>query len=145
MASASITIDDSQWPLLLIRFNGDPSPGHFAHYLASMSFYLQREEHFVCILDASLVRSATSEQRQLQAAWIREHVVLLRQWMLGSAHVITSPVIRLVTSLILHLQPLPTPHIVVPRMSEAVTWALGRMEEAGLTQEAQRIRGAFSP
>ena len=143
MAPSSTTLDDSLWPLVLIRFNGDPSPGHFAHYLARMSFYLQQQEHFICILDASQVRSATAEQRQLQAAWIREHEALLRQWMLGSAHVITSPVIRLVTSLILHLQPLPTPYIIVPRMSDAVAWVLLRLEEAALTQEAQRIQQHF--
>jgi hypothetical protein len=45
-----------------------------------------------------------------------------------------------VTSLILHLQPLPTPHIVVPRMSEAMAWVRVRLEEAGLTEEAMRIR-----
>jgi hypothetical protein len=143
MSPSSITIDEALWPLVIIRFNGDPSPGQFADYLARMSFYLRQEEHSICILDASQVRSATAEQRHLQAAWIREHEVLLRQWMLGSAHVITSPVIRLVTSLILHLQPLPTPHIVVPDMRAAVAWVLVRLEDAALTEEAQRIRRHF--
>jgi hypothetical protein len=143
MPPSSVIFDESLWPLLLIRFEREPSATEFAGYLARLSTYPRRQERYVCILDASRIRAGTIEQGQQQAAWVKEHAALLRQWQLGSAHVISSPAIRLVTSFILYLQPLPAPHIIVPHLSEAVEWALARLEEAGLTLEAERVRHHF--
>jgi hypothetical protein len=143
MPPSPVTFDESLWPLLIIRFEGEFSSQEFTDYLARLSTYPSRGERYVSILDASRVRVGTREQGLRQAAWIKEHEAPLRQWQLGSAHVISSPAIRLVTSLILYLQPLPAPHIVVPRLSEAVAWALGRLEEGGLPLAAQRVRHHF--
>jgi hypothetical protein len=143
MSPSSITIDDSLWPLLIIRFEGEPSSPQFMEYLARVSDYLARPEQSVSILDASRVHTGTAEQRQLQVEWIRKNEALLRQRLLGSAHVITSPFIRLVTSLILHLQPLPAPYFVASSMNEAVAWAVERLEGAGLLVAAQRVRNHF--
>jgi hypothetical protein len=143
MAPSPIIVDDSLWPLIIVRFERDPSAQEFAEYLARRSMYLERPEQTVSILDASRVRTGTAEQRQLQAEWIKRNAALLRQRSLGSAHIISSPVIRLVTSLILHVQPIPTPHIVVSGMNEAVAWALKRLEGAGDTLAAERVRHHF--
>ena len=143
MPPSSVIFDESLWPLLLTRFEREPSAPEFADYLARLSTYPRRQERYVCILDASRIRAGTIEQGQQQAAWVKEHAALLRQWQLGSAHVISSPAIRLVTSFILYIQPLPAPHIIVPHLSGAVEWALARLEEAGLTLEAERVRHHF--
>ena len=143
MPPSAVTFDESLWPLLVIRFEGELSSQDFNDYLARLSTYPRRQERYVCILDASRVRVGTREQGQRQAAWVKQHEALLRQWQLGSAHVISSPTIRLLTSLILYLQPLPSPHVIVARLGEAVAWAVGRLEEAGLTLGAQRVRHHF--
>ncbi len=50
---ASITLDDSLWPLLICRFEGKISDSQFEEYLTRGTACLQRGERHVNIMDMS--------------------------------------------------------------------------------------------
>ncbi|QRK13347.1 hypothetical protein JQX13_26910 [Archangium violaceum] len=141
--SASFTFDDSLWPLLIFRLTGVLPDKQFAELLARSSTYVERGERYAFISDMSHAGLFTATQRQMQVAWIHKHEAALRERVLGSATIITSPPIRLSLSLIFHLKPLPMPNAVFADMDAAVRYILGKLEEGGLVSEAERIRHHF--
>jgi hypothetical protein len=140
---SSIIVDDSQWPLLLVRFEGLPSRQQFEEYLARRTECVERQAPHVVLLDTLRAWPATAELRAREAEWLQEHEPLLRELLLGTAYFITSPPMRLSLSLLLHRKTLPSPYLVVSSLKEGVEWAAARCEEAGLVPEAWRIRHHF--
>jgi hypothetical protein len=138
--SAPITFDDSLWPLLVVRFVGAPSLQQQEAYLAQLRAYLQHGDRYVSILDTRQLRMMTSEQRQRQADFIRDNEELLRQVTLGTAAIVTSPLVRLAASVFLHIKPMPTPYYVAPSLPSAAGWAAERLEMAGFLEPAERVR-----
>jgi hypothetical protein len=138
--SAPITFDDSLWPLLVVRFVGAPSLQQQEAYLAQLRAYLQHGDRYVSILDTRQLKMMTAEQRQRQADFIKENEELLRRVTLGTAAIVTSPLIRLAASVFLHLKPMPTPYYVAPSLPSAAGWAADRLELAGLLEPAERVR-----
>jgi hypothetical protein len=139
-SSSSITVDDSHWPLLVMTFVGEPTLQQQAEHLARLSAYLHRDEQFVSILDTRKERMMTAEHRRRLAEFLRAHDALLRTQVLGCASVITSPVMQLASSIILHLKPLPFPYFTTRSLSEAAMWAAVRLEGTGLLHLAERVR-----
>jgi hypothetical protein len=144
-ASSSITLDDSHWPLLVMTFVGEPSLHQQAEHLARLSTYLRRDEQFISILDTRQERMMTAEHRRRLAEFLREHDALLRTQVLGCASIITSPVMQLAASIVLHLKPLPFPYVATRSLSEAAMWAAVRLEGTGLLHLAERVRLHYSP
>jgi hypothetical protein len=138
--AASIKFDDSHWPLIITRLQGAATDEQCEEYLARGTAYLQRGELYVSIIDMSQLAMPTAAQRQRQTEWLKEHEVLMRQHLLGCALIVTSPLIRLVLSTTFHIIPMPTPHVVVQGLAEAVQWTTARLAEAGLREAAERIR-----
>jgi hypothetical protein len=138
----SVSIDDSLWPLRVVRFVGPTTLEQFDQYLQGASACLRRGEKFISILD--LTRGVpTPEMRQRQAAWIQENDDLLRELHLGVAFVVTSHLMRLALSAIFYFKSMPIPYVVTAQVSEAALWAISRLEEEGLVQEAERLRHHF--
>ena len=142
-SAPSVSIDDSLWPLRLVRFVGVATPQQFEQYLVDSAAALRRGERFVSIFDLTHGGVATPEHRQRQATWLQEYSSLLRELSLGVAFVVTSPLIRLSLSAIFYFQPLPTPYVVTSRFSEAALWAISCLQERGLALEAERLRHHF--
>jgi hypothetical protein len=141
--SASITFDDSLWPLLLSRFQGTATDSQYEAYLARGTAYLQRGEPYVSIVDMGQLAMPTAAQRQRQAEWMKEHDALMRERFLGCALILTSPFMRLALSTVLHLRPMPTPYVVVPDMAAGLEWTLARLRDAGFSEAAGHIRQHF--
>jgi hypothetical protein len=141
--SASITSDDSHWPLLISRFQGAATDEQYEEYLARGTAYLQRGELYVSIIDMGQLAMPTPSQRQRQTEWLKAHQVLMRERLLGCALIVPSPIIRLMLSAIFHIIPMPTPHVVIQDMAEGVKWATARLAEVGLEEAAERIRHDF--
>jgi hypothetical protein len=144
-SSASITIDDSHWPLLVMTFVGEPTLQQQEAHLARVSTYLRRDEQFVSILDTRRERMMTAEHRRRLAEFLKEHDALLRTQVLGCASVITSPIMQLAASIVLHLKPLPFPYFTTRSLPEAGLWAATRLEGTGLLHLAERIRRHYGP
>ncbi len=131
---AAPRIDLSRHPLVIVTFDGLATDREFEEYLSAMTRQiLDRNELSVTILDASRSGRAPATQRKKQAEWLQQHQARLRQYSLGTAFVITSPLVRGVLTAILWMQSLPTPHTVVGTFAEAERWALERLAAAGLS------------
>ncbi|HSP77522.1 MAG TPA: hypothetical protein VLQ93_03275 [Myxococcaceae bacterium] len=132
--------DKSLWPLLLVGYVGTPSAEQMEEYLARLSACLRRGQKYVSIIDTRSFTGVPAEQRQRMARFLREHEELFRQVTLGTCLLVTSPMVRLIVSVVFHLKPMPAPYFIAPSMQAALDWVLGRLEAAGLTAEATRIR-----
>jgi hypothetical protein len=135
----AILIDESLWPLLIIRFVGTVSDEQFEQYLVRTSAVLQRKERCVSLFDGLQLGMPTASQRNRQVEWLRQDEALMREFLLGTAYVLGSPVHRLMLSMILHVIPPPMPYVVAPSLSSAVAWLGKRLEEAGLELSQERV------
>jgi hypothetical protein len=135
-----ISLDDSLWPLLVAKFVGQPSLQQQEEYFAQLLGHLRREEKCVGILDTRQVQMMTGEQRQRLTGFMREHEALFRSRMLGCAAVITSPVMQLAASIVLHFVPMPFAYFTTTSLPEAAKWAAKCLEGAGAPHAAERIR-----
>jgi len=137
-------IDESLWPLLVIRAPRAVNSRQQQEGLATLATYLRRGQRHLSIVDLRQLAEAPLDQRHHQVEWFRQHEPLLRESLIGMALVINSPVIRLSMSVILHFKPLPVPHHIGPRMEAAASWAAERLQKAGDALTATRVRQHFS-
>lgn len=128
------TFDDSSWPLLRLLLPGTLSSREHEECLATFSGYVRRREKFLMLVDVSRVGLVPLDQRWRQVEWFEEHETLLRETLLGTALVLTSPIVRLSISAILFFKPLPLPLVTFADVSAAEAWAAWRLQEEGLTQ-----------
>jgi len=138
-----IHMDESLWPLLIVRFSGVMSASDFEGYLSRLDVLLKREERFVIITDTSQMSWHGPSLRQRQVEWIQEHVEAMREWVLGHATITTSTFARLSVSILRHLQPMPMPHTEVGDLPSALVWVTDRLRQGGFATEAERIRRHF--
>lgn len=141
--SPSIIVDDSLWPLLIVQMRGMVPLARFEEYLAQRLTYLQRPERHVTLFDMRHAPMLSSELRQRQTEWLKQHASLLDTQMLGYAMVITSPVLRLMMTTFLKVRPRNAPYIVTPHVNDAARWCLTALEEAGIHPPTERIKAHF--
>ncbi|WP_095977810.1 hypothetical protein [Melittangium boletus] len=135
-----LSIDDTFWPLLVIRMHGSPTDEQYQDYLDMMTRYLRRGEAYTSIIDMSQAGVSTPGQRQLLADWCRENDRLLRERLLGTSFIVTSALQRLLVNVVFYLKPPTQPHIVVARWEQALPWAADRLEAAGFARHAAQVR-----
>jgi hypothetical protein len=132
--------DDSHWPLLINRLEGEASNREFDDYLVQAAGYMGRRQPHVMVVDLSRVANLPFEQRQRLEAWSRQHEELMQRTVLGAAYITPTAVIRLALSVILYLRRPSYPYVIVSRKDQALEWAIKRLEDAGLHAPAGRIR-----
>jgi hypothetical protein len=138
--SASITFDDSLWPMLIIRFSGMPSMEQVEEYLARRLEYMRREEPHVILYDTRQARLLPTELRQRHVDWMREHKELRELTVRGNALILTSPFLQLTLHVVIHMWPTQVPYRVVTHESAAAAWCADRLQGLGLPEAATRIR-----
>jgi len=143
LPDSSVTFDDSRWPLRIIRFVGTLTPRQYEQYLETATASLRQREKYLCVADLSRGGLPTAEQRQRYVQWMQENEERIRERVLGMAFIVTSPIIQLSLSTMMHLKPLPVPYIVTAQEVEAVGWASARIEEQGLRVAAERLRHQY--
>jgi hypothetical protein len=138
--SNHILFDDALWPLLVLRYVGLPTTAQVERSLEELTRHLERGQRFVLIMDSTRVTGmGPAEQRHLQADWLKRHDARLRELALGGAFVITSPLVRLGMSVVVHLKPLPAPYVVTASFADAARWAAERLRDAGEEAAARRV------
>jgi hypothetical protein len=135
-----VSIDDSLWPLLVVKFSGSTSTQEFESYLNRMTDYLNRGEKLVSIFESTEMKDSPMEHRQLQIEWVQKNDALLRERMLGTAFIIASPVVRLAMNVIQLLSKPPHPSTVSPTKEAALEWAADRFRDGGESLASLRIR-----
>ncbi|HEX8823543.1 MAG TPA: hypothetical protein VF794_26715 [Archangium sp.] len=139
-----ITLDDSQWPVLVVKLGRDPTESAVETYLAAREAYLARAQPHVVVIDTRAVHLPSPRLRQRYTDWLCQHERALRQWTLGTAYVINSPAVRMMTSVIRHCARMATPFLVSETLPASAAWAAERLHEAGLLQAATRLRAHYS-
>jgi hypothetical protein len=142
-SSCSFSFDDSNWPLLLVRFEGEHNRQDFEAYHAAAADYLHRQQPHVVVIDMSRSGMLSAELRQRKVEWMQEHDPLIRRTVLGMAFIADTAFLRVTLSLVFYLKPPPCPYVILPREAQAVQWAVSRLESGGLHAAAARVRLRF--
>ena len=124
----SIKLDRSEWPVIIVRFDGIASDAEFMRYLEETRACLQPGKRTVTVLDAREPTGATQHQRRMQADWMKQHRALIQECSAGIAFVLNSPVVRGVLTAIMWLTPLPVPHRIFADIEDARTWSRRRLD-----------------
>ncbi len=135
-----IAFDDSLWPLVVVKFVGTSSDQEFDEYLEKLTKYLHRGEKIVVIYESSEMKDSPIEHRQRQIEWLQTNDALIREWMLGTVFVVSSPVLRLAVNVVQMLSKPPCPHFVASGLQPALVWAADRFRTEGFSLPSLRIR-----
>lgn len=133
-------IEDSHWPLLITRIEGEASNQEFDDYLSRVTRGLCRGQPHVLVVDLSQAVGMSPEQRKQLEEWSRQHDEAMRRTVLGAAYIASSAVVRLALSVMLHLRRPSYPYVIVSREQQALEWAVKRLEDVGMYAPASRIR-----
>ena len=128
--ATAITIDRSEFPILIVRYRGAPTTDEFGQYLDRLSAVYREGNRFAMIFDSSDAESPPATQRKMQADWILKHERLIHTLNVGTAFVVPSVVLRGALTAIFWLQPLPCPHFVCAELNEARRWTRARLDAA---------------
>ncbi|HLM42500.1 MAG TPA: hypothetical protein VK458_01480 [Myxococcaceae bacterium] len=126
--------DDSRWPLLILQFPKTLSTRGQEACLATLVDYLRRGDKVLLLMDLSRIGMVPLDQRWRQVEWFEEHEHLLRERVLGTALILTSPLVRLAISAMLYFKPLPLPLATFDVPASAEAWVAERLQEARSTQ-----------
>jgi hypothetical protein len=138
-----VSLDDSRWPLQVVRFVGSATLRQHEQIMEEMTVRLRRRERHLSLIDLSRGGIPTAEQRQRYVAWIQKNEALMSEVLLGMALVITSPAMRLAVSTVFHLKPLPVPYFIASWELDAAAWSIAHLEDQGLRPHAERLRGQY--
>jgi hypothetical protein len=141
----AIILDDSLWPLLVTKFVRQPSLQEQQKYFAQVLGYLRREEKCVGLLDTRHVMATTADHRKKMTEFMGEHHALIRTQLLGCAVVLTSPMLQLATSVVLHFTTPPAPYFITTSLPEAAKWTAKCLNGVGQPLAAERIRYHYAP
>ena len=125
-----IEVDEHLWPLVIFRFRFRPSMEELEAYLARQDVMLARREPMVSLVLAEEAKLWETPVLRRQAEWIKEHEALLRQYSLGVAMVMQSPIVRGMLKAILWIQPMPQPYTVCSTVEEGLRWLRERVASA---------------
>jgi hypothetical protein len=128
----AVEVDEKHYPLVFIKFTGEPTLDEFRAYLGRLSQLLKRPGHRALVLEASY--RANAFQRKLQAEWIKDNLETVKQKTAGMAFVIQSSLVRGALTAIFWIQPLPVPYVIVATREQAEAWA--RQQLAAQVQSA---------
>lgn len=131
---SAVVFDDSSWPVIIVRFPPSCTDAEFDAYLDGLKSRLLRGDRTCTIMDAREAGLFPPVQRKRQADWLATNRALLLKAQVGTAFVITNPVVRGVLTAITWIQPMPSEHTVVATMAEAERWAWAQLRKAGVTR-----------
>jgi hypothetical protein len=120
------TIDESEFPLIRIRFTGEKSTDeNFQLYLAQTRNCYRHKKKLAIIFDAREAGIPALSHQRMQADWLRENRGLMQDYCQGTAYVIPNKVIRAVLRVIFSLQKQPVPYKIFEKEAEAEKWVRG--------------------
>jgi hypothetical protein len=137
---AGIQVDSRSWPILVLSFPATPLPdAALAEALACVDGFLALGARFFQITDASLVREMPpAKQRKYAVDWMEKNDALFRAHSVGGANVAHSPLVRGIFTAVHWFKPPPVPTVVVATREEAMRYAEGALEAAGVPLQAPR-------
>ncbi len=117
------TIDETEFPLVRIRFTGNKSTDqNFEAYLAQTKACYRFEKRLAIIFDASKATIPSFSHQKKQAHWLKENKELMQKYCAGTAYFIPNAAIRAILKMIFSLQKQPVPYEVFEKEREAENW-----------------------
>jgi hypothetical protein len=114
-------VDDRFFPLVVNTLPERIRPEDLPQFFAKSERVLQRREPYVTISDVRATKEIPNATvRKALADWSKQIEPLMKQYTVGSAIVITSPLVRGGLTALFWLAPPPYPQQVVGAMGEAV-------------------------
>ena len=127
-----IEVDESRWPLVVVRFRGKLEDRELSAYLNKLALNLKRAERArtktAILFDAPDGVGTTAMQRKAQSDWIDANRLQASMWCAGYAFALPSAALRGVLQAILWLSPMPAPHTIVKTSAEGEAWLMARLE-----------------
>ena len=105
---AEIIMDDSQWPIVLVRFPKDWTYAEWQTFVGRMSGYARRDVPFAIVNDARRARQPNAKERAELATWTRTPYVAGN--LSASGIVVSNPVQRAVATAVSWLVHVPFPY-----------------------------------
>jgi len=128
---ATLTVDTSRWPLVLLTFSGKPTDQQVADHLKEIEErVLGRRERFVQIVDQRRGEPPDAVQRALIAEHQKEMEHVYRRCCLGEAYVVSPETQRAMVAVFWMAKPL-YPYTFLESLGEAIEWAQQKLKEAG--------------
>lgn len=125
--SGTLTVDLVEG-VIVVRYDGRPTDEVFDAYLERYTELATRGVPYTAVYSTlSSSRIPLGGQARRQAAWMKRHQPIIREYCKGLAFSLNSPVMRGVFRGILALQPLAAEHVVVDNEALALAWAKGRL------------------
>jgi len=118
-----IEIDESEWPVIVVRWRGRPSDASLVAGLARMDGWLARGERFAMIVDTSGGEGLTPEQRRMLLAHMKRNIELNTK-SLVQAFVANDLLSRSLYWGVQLLMPSPFPSKVFRELDAARAWAI---------------------
>ena len=115
-------VDTAHWPQVVYWVDEAATEADVDAFIAAANEVLQRREPYVAILDASQLKRASPPLRQKAVEWQKAHRNELAAHCLGTAFVLSSPIMRFITMTVLLLTDLPTPWRVCASVEDAMGW-----------------------
>ncbi len=128
MPLAAIQVDDSRWPLVVMRLPIQLSVHDVEIFNSSVVRWLERKERFGIVVDASGTTSIRSLHRKTLAHAAREHTEQLRLYCVAWGVVVTSPTLRGVATAIAWAAPPPMPLKLFATTAAAENWVRSKLQ-----------------
>jgi len=128
--SGTFRVDESRWPIAVCTLEGDLDETQLDAYVTEGTRLLERGEPYVVIIDVSRLGQASAYARARHKEWSDTNREKLRTRCLGSAFIMTSPLLRFITMTAMLVSPSPMPYAVCESVDEALEWAKGRLAAA---------------
>ncbi len=129
----AIEVDESRWPLVVIRWPRGPVTDADVEALIALSLgHLARRERFASLHDGVRATGLDGRQRRRMADHVNAYRKPLGEWHVAAAIVVDSAIVRGIVTAINWLSPPPFPQRQFATRAEAEAWLLGMLDaEAG--------------
>jgi hypothetical protein len=120
---AHVEIDESRWPRVYVKWPVGPlTDEEFKQAVTRLSDFTRRRQPYVTILDARNSTRPTPLQRRFAAERQRLDAEYSSRWLLGSAIVVSNPVLVGVITAINWVFPPPYPQKIFASLAAAEVW-----------------------
>lgn len=128
-----IVVNEDFFPLIVEEYEGAMSDEESAWHRQYISSLLDRKQRYALLYDFRNSVAESQEQRKIDADFIKANRERLKQYSMGVAFVMPSPLLRIAINVVLFLSPLPMPYTTTKTIEEAARWIEGRFKEEGVT------------
>jgi len=123
MSSNYAIISTEKFPIVTVTFTGEKATDdNFKKYLEELTAVYSKKEVLAIIFDATNAVFPGLKYQKLQADWLKENELLMKNYCEGTAYVISNALIRNVLKAIFKFQKQPVPYYITSNLEVAKKW-----------------------